>query len=570
MNDEYVWGLLLIDPDPIFRLGLGRICQEFADLEVVAEADSGTGAQELLAAGEVTVRVDLVILDLALDMSHGERLKICQLLKTEYNDLPVLLLTAIGDATVLRQARALGVNGYCPKGIPVSELVRAIRLVAAGENYWELAHASDTRPLGFWARVGNSWGLSGLGKIAATRAQLLGQLQNPALSPLSRAILVGRLRELQTASWFLNRLLTPAQVQNQLPVLSGKLPNIAMAQPNAGSGTEDASLSRWSSNSRQASLFSSMTTKLGWDLQNLTGMPLEIDIFREEKKRELLYTILRKIEKILNELSFCQVEASQLEENKSDILQDLWSESTRDFFGKYYRVQVGDRSLDMLAVLLQDASVVSATILNKIPLVVELFAHLLYEQPLMIDNVPYSALTPEARERAEAVMENLIIQVANGVVQPLLNNFADVREIKSLFYDQELISTRAIERFRNDLSWKYRYEQIIAEPKAIFESQYILFGFDSRGIKKISLYAPRRQELEKLTGWRLAVTLALETRDAIAPRLRSVIALVGSSIVYILTQVIGRGIGLIGRGILQGIGNSWSENQLDKNGGRKK
>jgi len=566
MNDEYSWQLLLIDRDPIFRLGLRTICQQFADLEVVAEADSGAAAEQIIAARSETVPVDLVILDLVLDMSNGDPLQICQRLKTRYDDLPVLLLTAIQDATVLRQARVLGVNGYCPKGIAVPELVRVIRQVAAGENYWELANSSGTRPLGFWARVGNSWRLSGLGQIAATRAMLIGKLQNPALSPLSRAILVGRLRELQGASWLLNQLLTPPQGDNKLPVPIGEL--TGMVPQNVGSPTSPALLERRSFSSRQASLFRSMTTKLGWDLQNLTAVPLEIDIFRAEKKRELLYTILRQLEKILNELHFCQVEPSQLEENKSDILQDLWSESTRDFFGKYYRVQVGDRSLDLVVFLLKSAEAVSATILNKIPLVVELFAHLLYEQPLMIDNAPYSAGTPEAIARAEAVMENLIIQVANGVVEPLLNNFADVREIKSLFYDRELISTRAIERFRNNLSWKYRYEQLLAEPKAIFESEYILFGFDSQGIKKISIYAPRRQDLEALTGWPQAVTLALETRDAISPRLRSVIALVGSSIVYILTQVIGRGLGLIGRGILQGIGNSWSENQLDKKSDR--
>ncbi|MBC6480731.1 MAG: DUF3685 domain-containing protein [Hormoscilla sp. GM7CHS1pb] len=569
MNDEYSWQLLLIDRDQIFRLGLRTICQQFADLEVVAEADSRAGAEQVLAARSETVRVDLVILDLVLDMSNGDPLQICQLLKTRYYDLPVLLLTAIQDATVLRQAQVLGVNGYCPKGIAVPELVRVIRLVAAGENYWELASSSGSRPLGFVARVGNSWRLSGLRQIAAARAKAIGQLQNPALSPLSRAILVGRLRELQTASWLLNQLFAP-QVQNKLPVpISPIIPN-TVAVPQKGSEIPNASLSCWSFSSQQASLFPSMTAKLGWDLQNLTGLPLEIDILREEKKRELLYTILRQLEKILNELHFGQVELSQLKEQNWEILHDLWSESTRDFFGKYYRVQVGDRSLDLLVVLLQDAPVVRTTILNKIPLVMELFSHLLYEQPLIIDNAPYSAGTPEAIARAAAVMENLIIQVANGVVQPLLNNFADVMAIKSLFYDRELISTRAIERFRNNLSWKYRYEQLFAEPKAIFESQYILFGFDSRGIKKISIYAPRRPELEKLTGWQQAVTLALEIRDAIEPRLRSFIAFVGSSIVYILTQVIGRGIGLIGRGILRGIGNSWSENQLEKNGERQK
>ena len=153
-----------------------------------------------------------------------------------------------------------------------------------------------------------------------------------------------------------------------------------------------------------------------------------------------------------------------------------------------------------------------------------------------------------------------------GIVQPLLNNFADVEEIKQKFYDGKLISTREIERFRNDLSWKYRWNSYFVEPKAIFESQYWLFVLSDRGIGRISIYAPRNQELAELAGWQLAFTLVLETRDAIAPRVRAVIALLGTGVVYLLTQVIGRGIGLIGRGVIQGIGNSLQDNKFRKNG----
>jgi hypothetical protein len=57
----------------------------------------------------------------------------------------------------------------------------------------------------------------------------------------------------------------------------------------------------------------------------------------------------------------------------------------------------------------------------------------------------------------------------------------------------------------------------------------------------------------------LVVTIALEARDAIAPRLRSTLSVLGSGVVYVLTEVVGRGIGLIGRGILKGLGNAWQD-----------
>jgi hypothetical protein len=220
--------------------------------------------------------------------------------------------------------------------------------------------------------------------------------------------------------------------------------------------------------------------------------------------------------------------------------------------------------------LLGDAAIVQTALLNKIPGVTDFLAHLLFQTPLIIDNASYAAGTPEALERAEALMQNLLVQVANAVVQPLLNHFADVETIKQSFYDRRLISTREIERFRNSLSWKYRLEKYIGEPKAIFESRYWLYILDPFGIVRIPIYAPRNQELEQLSRVQLAVTLALETRDAIAPRLRAAVAFIGSGVVYILTQVVGRGIGLVGRGILQGIGSSWQESKFGKNGERQK
>ena len=308
----------------------------------------------------------------------------------------------------------------------------------------------------------------------------------------------------------------------------------------------------------------SVRSKLEFSLENLTRVPLEIDILREGKKRELLNLILQKVEEILTELRFSQVQSSQLTQMRSAIARDLWQAAITDFFGKYSTLQVGDRQVEFVNTLLLDAEIVQTAILDKIPLVVELFSYLLFKDSLLIDNISYTTENPEIEERAEISLQNLLIQLANGVVQPLLNNFADVEVIKQNYYDRRLISTREIERFRNNLSWKYRLESNLIEPTKIFESRYEMFLLISRGIAKISIYAPRRQELARLSGIPLSVTLALEFRDAIAPRLRAVVEFLGNGFVYILTQVVGRAIGLIGRGILQGLGGSLQDSKNKK------
>jgi len=295
------------------------------------------------------------------------------------------------------------------------------------------------------------------------------------------------------------------------------------------------------------------------ELKNLTQTPLEIDILRTEKKRELLYIVLRKVEELLTELQVSQVQPSQLIDKRSVILQDLWQAVITDFFGKYTTLAMGDRQLEIVDLLLQDQAIVDRDILRKIPLFPELLTHLLFQSPLEIDSFSYTAGSPEAIIRAEVLLQNVLIQVANAVIQPLLNRLGNVEAVKQNFYDRRLLSTREIERFRNNLSWKYRLEASVREPQAIFESRFKLFIITALGIKKTSIYAPREQELAQLSGIPYTVTLALEIRDAIAPRLRSVVSFLGTGLIYLLTEVVGRSIGLIGRGILKGVGNAWQD-----------
>ena len=52
------------------------------------------------------------------------------------------------------------------------------------------------------------------------------------------------------------------------------------------------------------------------------------------------------------------------------------------------------------------------------------------------------------------------------------------------------------------------------------------------------------------------MALLLETRDALAPQVQGLVRRLGDLAVVLLTQVLGRAIGLVGRGIAQGMGRS--------------
>lgn len=605
--------LFLIDEDPIFRIGLRSVCQHFPDLQIVAEAEEAASALEVIAQLIKTEKnspsqppappIDLIILELAAGRAFNQtppgisRLTICQQIAKEYPQIPILLLTSVTEPELLSAARQIGVKGYCPKGTPTPELIRAIRIVAGNQFYWSqlppvgkintLAKSNSSKhnsnsPLTLLKR---NLGFSGIRQIDAKIKELSAQLHSSQLSILERAVIEGQRRELYAARWLLNNLLgvtenynkknyLPASQtsQNFSPDKNPHYYNEKIDDEEAGKLLIPEEITSVNPKNVQSELFDLTLAKLTSPLANLTYVALEIDILRVSKKRELFSIVLRQLEELLDELRFSEIQIPQLIEKRFSILQDLWQNVTEEFFGKYYTIQAGNplrepftkREIEVVEVLLQDAKNVRREILEKIPLVVELFAHLLFKTNLTIDNISYPIGSPEARRRAEILLQNLMIQVANAVIQPLLNHFADFEEIKQVFYDRRWLSTRSIEKFRNNLSWKYRIEKYFGEPTAIFESRYWLFVLDERGIIKIPIYAPRAHELAQLRGIPLAVTYILESRDALAPRLRSALSFLGSGLVYILTQVIGQGIGLIGRGIIQGIGNSWQDTKVKR------
>ncbi|MDM9581803.1 DUF3685 domain-containing protein [Nostoc sp. GT001] len=576
--------LLLIDQDPIFRLGLRIALEAIPNLEAIAVVETDTVALQILAeiAEKDPNQVNLVVLEFGNGRSTTSQqlgLQFCRQLRALYPNLPILLLSSIQEQGLLLAAKSVGVNGYCPKGTPLPELVAAMQEVANGGSYWfqdteaiitpNSSLLTPHSPLPF-SKLRNNLHLSGITNIDATLAAVTAQLQIPGLPVLDRAILAGQRRELLAARWLLNRLLLSPQERQKEQIPAADEPLLTPLFSSAIQQRQTVS-PLLSPGTLQSALFTSCVTKLQLPLRNVTDIPLEIDIFREDKKRELLYLILQKLSEQLDELRTSQIEINQLNELKNTLIRDLWQAAIIDFFGKFSQIKIVNQNIEIVNLLLQNTEVVQRDILNKIPLIGDLYSYLLFQTELNIDNTCYPVVSAEAKSQALMILENLLIQVANGVVQPLLNYLADVEEIKQNFYGRQLISTREIERFRNELSWKYRLKNYIDEPKAVFESRYELFVIAPRGIANISVYAPRNQELVKLSNIPLVVTLLLEFSDAIAPRLKSLLAVFGSGIVFILTQIVGRGLGLIGRGILQGIGSVSSvEKNLRRNSDRPK
>lgn len=119
--------VLLADDHALLRAGLRALLQQFERVEVVAEANNGREALQLVEQH----RPDVVLMDIMMPELNGLEATARAVGKFPNTRVVILSMTA-GQEFVL-QALQAGAAGYLLKNVEPEELERAIRAVAAGE-----------------------------------------------------------------------------------------------------------------------------------------------------------------------------------------------------------------------------------------------------------------------------------------------------------------------------------------------------------------------------------------------------------------------------------------------------
>jgi DNA-binding NarL/FixJ family response regulator len=119
--------VLVVDDDALVRAGLAMMLAGTEDIRIVAEAADGSEVGPAVDA----YRPDVVLMDIRMPRMDG--LAATERLRARADAPQVIVLTTFSaDDHVLRALRA-GASGFLLKDTPPDEIVRAVRLVAAGE-----------------------------------------------------------------------------------------------------------------------------------------------------------------------------------------------------------------------------------------------------------------------------------------------------------------------------------------------------------------------------------------------------------------------------------------------------
>ena len=119
--------IVLADDQPMLRMGFRMVFEAQPDLEVVAEANDGREVLEVLRA----TPADVVLMDVR--MPHLDGVEATRRICAEPDAPRVLILTTFDLDEYVYEGLRAGASGFLLKDVPPPELLRAIRVVAAGD-----------------------------------------------------------------------------------------------------------------------------------------------------------------------------------------------------------------------------------------------------------------------------------------------------------------------------------------------------------------------------------------------------------------------------------------------------
>jgi DNA-binding NarL/FixJ family response regulator len=153
LNGSSLYRVVIADDHPLFRGALREALSGLSDHLDIVEAGS---LEEITGVLEHGPEVDLILLDLTMPGVRGFSGLVG--LRAQYPSVPVVVVSANDDPSVIRRCMHFGASGFIPKTLGVEPMRVAVTTVLKGGAWTppevDLDLGSDTQAAGLIAKLG--------------------------------------------------------------------------------------------------------------------------------------------------------------------------------------------------------------------------------------------------------------------------------------------------------------------------------------------------------------------------------------------------------------------------------
>ena len=153
----------------------------------------------------------------------------------------------------------------------------------------------------------------------------------------------------------------------------------------------------------------------------------------------------------------------------------------------------------------------------------------------------------------EAILDNLVLEISNCVIYFGLLQFSSISVVRQTLYRSKFLSLRNFERFKNNLMWQLFIKTYIQRPIDLYNNRYKIYVLRTSGICSRTIYANRSKEISSLNKIPLLTISILEIRDFFISRVDETVYFVSKGFRFTLTSILGQLIGLVWRGVIEGL-----------------
>jgi len=328
----------------------------------------------------------------------------------------------------------------------------------------------------------------------------------------------------------------------------------SVLNPKKNQYTTDIVLNDKNNNSLLDTVFDQLSKSINGNINNQTNSTFAFEAFLVNKQTELINSLLSEVRKLLFKLSKLDIDQEKVFNTWNELQIELREQSIRSVIGNYERLIYKGELISI------SDKIISIVDLNQIddelPDPRLMLNSMILNKPITINGALLSPDDPRSLIKLQLLLSNWLVRNIEIISSELINACALWPGLRNLLLHEDLIATRELERLRNHLNSQARYNSLIRKPIQLYESKRTFYELKNCTLNIINITEPRDDELLQLDWWQRQVALIIEARDALSPQIQYLVKYIGNLMVVILTNIVGRALGLIGKGIAQGMGRT--------------